>query len=84
MEAILYLIKHHYLPPPEGKQSDLHVGVCESFFPLIHEDRLLRSRVPNKYLETQTTVTLVTRCSLNALIQSALSLRVLQNIQFPS
>lgn len=60
-----------YLPWPQGKWSDLHIGVCESLFPLVYQDRLLCSRVPNKYLvgKTQTTATLVTRCSRNALIQ---------------
>ncbi len=39
-----------YLPWSEGKWSNLHIGVCESFFPLVYKDRFLRPRVPNKYL----------------------------------
>lgn len=31
--------------------SNFNIEVGESLFPLIYEDRLLCSRVPNKYLE---------------------------------
>lgn len=64
--------KECILPGRQGKRSNLHIRICESFFPLVHEDRLLRSRVPNKYLvggEAQTAATLVTCCSLNALVR---------------
>lgn len=30
--------------------SDFHIGVCEAFFPLIHQHRFLRPRVPNQNL----------------------------------
>lgn len=40
-----------YLPSCERNWSNLNIGVGESLFPLIYKDRLLCSRVPNKYLK---------------------------------
>lgn len=35
---------------PEETTSNLHVGVCKSFFPLIYKDRFFRPSVPNENL----------------------------------